>query len=51
MTPEQIQKWNELVDVTRRGTKLEQLPKQTVIVDLSLLLAVDKVIKEKLDEN
>jgi hypothetical protein len=46
MTPEQLQKWNDLINTARRGTNLEQLYKQTVIVDLSLLLAVDKTLKD-----
>jgi hypothetical protein len=46
MTPEQLQKWNDLVDTARRGTNLEQLSRQTVIVDLNLLLAVDKALKD-----
>jgi hypothetical protein len=46
MTPEQIKKWNELVDPNRWGTNLEQLMKLTVIVDLSLLMAVDKTLKD-----
>jgi hypothetical protein len=47
MIPEQLKKWNELIDTKRWGLNLEQLHKLTVIVDLSLLLAVDKTLKER----
>jgi len=51
MTPEQVKKWNELIDTKRWGLNLEQLNKLTVIVDLSLLLAVDKLLKKIENEN
>lgn len=50
MTPEQIEQWNKLVNTNRWGLNLEQLSKLTVIVDLSLLLAVDKLLKDKKNE-